>query len=358
MRQSDVVDARRPWALAWSARLRRAFGVVLVASGLCGCDACSRSGQRVTSGTDAGAAPGLSAERARLVLARVGERSITLGDYAAALERMDPFERMRYQTEDRRQALLDEMINVELWAREAARRGLDRRPEIVELVRQYQRDELLRRLRTSLPGPADLSAAEVSRFYQEHRQDFFEPERRRAAQIVLDDESLARRVLGEALGSSPERWAELVARYAPSTAVAAGDKTRARPPLEVPGDVGFLSRAPDPAGGGVPEPVRAAVFEIPAVGQVHSRLIPHAARFHVVRLVSKLEARQGSLAEVDAMIRARLVQKLQAEAETALLQRLRQATAVSIDDAALERVPAPTPAAAASSITKAAPAPP
>jgi hypothetical protein len=278
------------------------------------------------------------------VLARVGQRSITLGDYAAALERMDPFERMRYQTQDRRQALLDEMINVELLAREAERRGLDRRPETIELVRQFQRDESLRRLRASLPHPEDLSTADVSGYYEKHRADFFEPERRRAAHIVLTDEALGRRVLAQAQGSSPDRWRELVTEHAPSAADApvSGDKTAARPGLLVPGDLGMLSRStPDPADAAVGEALREALFEIPEVGQVHPRLIADASRFHVLRLVSKVEARQRMLAEVDALIRTRLVQELQVAAEAALIARLRRDTKISIDESMLERMPEP-----------------
>jgi hypothetical protein len=110
----------------------------------------------------------------------------------------------------------------------------------------------------------------------------------------------------------------------------------------------MLSEAADPASPGtVPEPVRQAVFQIPEAGQVYPQLVAHAGLFHVVRLVSKLEARQRSLAEVDAMIRARLVQKLQADAEAALIARLRQKTAVSIDESTLERVPSPPAAASA-----------
>src|SRR4051812_9873030 len=82
------------------------------ALGAAGCDGCATPGASPArlDGADAGTAAErrLTPEQASQVLARVGERSITLGDYAAALERMDPFERMRYQTEDRRQALLDE----------------------------------------------------------------------------------------------------------------------------------------------------------------------------------------------------------------------------------------------------------
>lgn len=322
------------------------MALVIVASGagLLGCESCSNVREPAAS-SDAGA--GLSPERAQQILARVGGRAITLGDYAAALDRMDPFERLRYQTEDRRQALLDEMINVELLAREAERRGLDQRPETVELIRQYQRDELLRRLRASLPGPADLSAEQVSNYYQDHRSEFFDPELRRAAHIELEDESAARRVLGAALGSSAERWRDLVVEHAKGGA-AAGDKTTARPPLEVPGDLGMLSEKADPQSpSAAPEPVRQAVFAIAEAGQVYPELVVHAGRFHVVRLVSKLEPRQRSLAEVDSLVRARLVSKLQADAEAALIARLRENTSVRVDEAALEQVAPPTPAATA-----------
>ncbi len=312
-----------------------------------GCDGCSRSETPRAAASDAGAAAGLSPEQAAQVLARVGERVITLGDYAAALDRMDPFERMRYQTQDRRQALLDEMINVELLAREAERRGLDRRPETVELVRQFQRDELLRRVRASLPRAEDLPAADVSRYYQDHRQAFYEPERRRAAQIALSGVELGRRVLSEARAADPDRWRELVAKYAPEAAPPTGDNTTSRPPLEVPGDLGLLTQQPDEPADALPDVVRQAVFQIESAGQVYPELVVYGGRFHVVRLVSKLEARQLSLAEADGMIRARLVQSLQASAEAALIARLRQSTAVKVDEAVLDGVQPPTPGASA-----------
>lgn len=317
-----------------------------------GCDGCSGAGQAPAASPDAGVA--LSPERAAQVLARVGTRTITLGDYAAALERMDPFERMRYQTDDRRQSLLEEMINVELLAREAERRGLDRLPATQERVRQFQRDELLRRLRASLPAP---SQEAVREYYGTHRSEFFEPERRRAAHIVLADAALAARVAREASGTDAEGWRALVRQHNPDALGDEGDKTVARPALEVPGDLGMLSvpdsapparEAQKKAGGeagalDVPEAVRRAVFEIPRVGEVYSQPVAHAGRFHVLRLVSLVEARQLTLEEVESVIRARLTRAEQERAEAELLARLRQTISVSIDEAALERVPEPAP---------------
>jgi peptidyl-prolyl cis-trans isomerase C len=314
-----------------------------------GCDGCSDD-ERPASAPDAGVARQLSPAQASQVLARVGERTITLGDYAAALERMDPFERMRYQTEDRRQALLDEMINVELLAREAERRGIDRRPETIELVRQYQRDEVLARLRASLPRPSDLPEAAVSQYYQEHRAEFFEPELRRGAEIVVDDAAVARDIVRQAAGATPERWLELVQKYAPAAAPPPGDRTSPRPPIEVPGDLGYLAAQPDQPSDPLPAAVREALFAIPRDGDVYPSPVAAGGRQHVVRRVSVREARQRSLAEVDALIRVRLIEARQVEARRQLLDRLRASTPLQVEQAALDRVEPPSPAAGASTL--------
>src|SRR5262249_17504775 len=73
-------------------------------------------------GPPAPAAPrpprGVPPDLAGRVLARVGDRTITLGDYVAVLDGMDRIERARYQTPDRREQLLKEIVDVELLARE------------------------------------------------------------------------------------------------------------------------------------------------------------------------------------------------------------------------------------------------
>src|SRR5690348_15947625 len=99
----------------WSSWVRYAV-IPIVALGF-GCN--EKAAQRSTR-SDAGRLPGgLSAEQAALVVARVGERTITLGDYAATLERMDQFDRLRYQSPERRKELLQEIIDVELLAQDA-----------------------------------------------------------------------------------------------------------------------------------------------------------------------------------------------------------------------------------------------
>src|SRR5260221_4085500 len=179
---------------------------------------------------------GLTPELAARVLAKVGDHEITLGEYAATLERMDPFERLRYQAPDRRKQLLDELIDLELLAEEARRRGLDKQPETQERVRQMLRDELLAQVRAAVPAPNDISEADARRYYEEHRDDFREPERRRVAHIVLGSEAEAKTVLEKALTATPADWGKLVAEKSRD----AQSKTAQALPPELSGDLGIV----------------------------------------------------------------------------------------------------------------------
>ncbi|HEX3854123.1 MAG TPA: hypothetical protein VHW01_24335, partial [Polyangiaceae bacterium] len=123
--------------------LDRSVGTLCVAAAALCASAChEKPKQTALPAASASALPGkLTPELARQVLAKVGDREITLGEYAETLERMDPFERVRYQSADRRKLLLNEIIQVELLAEEAKRRGLDKQPETQERLRQILKDE-------------------------------------------------------------------------------------------------------------------------------------------------------------------------------------------------------------------------
>src|SRR5262249_45583676 len=106
-------------------------------------------------------AGGLTAEEAAQVLARVGDHTITLGDYVAALEHMSQFDRMRYRAPERRKDLLREMIDVMLLADEARERGYDKDPITEQEIREIIRDAYFARAREAAPTPAEIPDQEV-----------------------------------------------------------------------------------------------------------------------------------------------------------------------------------------------------
>ena len=277
----------------------------------------------------------LTPEQAAKVLAEVGERRITLGEYAKVLERMDRFERLRYQSADRRRDLLNEMIEVELLAREAERRGLDKLPATRQRMRQVLREGMLRELRSKAPELSEIPDSEVRRYYEAHKQDFFEPERRRVAHIVLKDRSKAEQVLQEALKADPPTWGELVRRHSIDPEARNRDV-----PLELAGDLGIVTRAGDPrsADSEVPDAICKAVFALKKSGDVYDQLVTVESRHHIVRMISRTRARQRSYEEAERAVRVSIVRRKIEEAERQMEQKLREKYPVTVDHQALERL--------------------
>jgi len=286
------------------------------------------------------AAPGkLTPELARQVLAKVGEREITLGDYAETLERMDPFERIRYQSPDRRKQLLNEIIQVELLAEEAKRRGLDKQPETQERVRQMLKEELLRDVRQSVPSPTDIPEAEVRAYFDSHHDEFKEPERRRVAHLVLGSEAQAKAALQKALDATAADWGKLVTQVSLDKPAPSAGPT----PTELAGDLGIVGPPGHPRGANprVPEALRAAVFEVDKLGGVLNRVVSESGHFHVVRMTGRTEARDRSYQDAERTIRVTLVQQRIRDREAELERELKQRYPVSVDDEALSQVKVP-----------------
>jgi len=307
-------------------------GTIALAVGLA-CAACKTA---PVPPADAGAVPstGLTPEQSADVLARVGDRTITLGDYVAALRHMDQFDRLRYEAPERRKELLAEMIDVMLLADEARARGYDKDPLTEQEIRQVLRDAYLEKAREGAPAPADIPADEVREVYDAHRADFHDPERRRVSAIVLSTRTAATAALDAAKVATPAQWGELVRtksidRYA-----------RTDVPVDLAGDLGFVSPPGDDRGANprVPEEVRAAVFEIGAVGGVLPRVVESAGKLYVVRFASKADAHDRTFADAERSIRVKLAQEKLHARQDALIEQLRKQYPVQIDEAALATV--------------------
>ncbi len=327
-----------------SGRFSRLTVVLVAGIGLAACS--GRRQQSEQTKPDAGVsvrpAGQLTPEKARQVLAKVGDRTITLGDYAAALERMDRFERLRYQSPERRKQLLDEIINLELLAEEAKKRGLDQDDQTQARLDQALRDELVRDLRSAAPAIEAIPENEVRAYYDNHPDEFREPERRRVAVIAVANENEARSLVERARSASPEDWGKLVRKHSRLRAPA-GEQT----PLELEGDQGIVSAPGSPSGTAskMADAVVQAVFQIEKLGEVYPRPVRAGDTYYVVRLAGRSAARTRSYPEAERSIRVRLVQEKLDQAERQLLETLKKQFPVTIDEAALARVSVPAPSA-------------
>ncbi len=299
---------------------------------------CNESALQAPSPDAGTAVAGLSSEQAARVVAKVGDKTITLGDFARTLDRMDQFDRLRYQTKERRRELLDEIVDVELLAAEARRRGLDKSPEVEDAVRQVLRDAILSEARQGLPAPAEIPAEEVRAYYEANIDRFREPERRRVGAIALADKKEAEKVLKAALkATTPAGWGELVQK-------SGGPAKPQGAPVDLAGDLGFVGPPDDPKGasGKVPEPVRAAVFQIASAGEVLDHLVEADGKYYVVRMNGLTAGHSRTLAEADRSIRVALLQQKMQDLDKALEADLRAKFPVAIDEQALAKVKLPS----------------
>jgi hypothetical protein len=283
---------------------------------------------------------GLTAEQSTRVLAKVGDRLITLGDFGRTLERMDQFDRLRYQTKERRRELLGEIVDVELLAMEAKRRGLDKDPEVEDAIRQLLRDAMLAQARQGLPAPAEIPAEEVRAYYEANADKFNEPERRRVAAIVMSDKKAAEKVLKEAEKvSTGAAWGELFYKHSLTAPKEKGPNA----PLDLAGDLGIVGPPGEPRGANpqVPEPVRAAVFTIGNVGSIAGELVEVEGKYYVVRMNGITAGHHRTLAEADRSIRVSILQQKMQDQERALEEQLKKKFPVQIDDAALAAIKLP-----------------
>jgi hypothetical protein len=247
---------------------------------------------------------------------------------------MDRYERLRYQSPERRQALLDEMINLELLAQEARRQKLDQDPEYQLRLDQALRDEVLVDLRARVPAPEAIESREVRAYYDAHRTDYKEPERRRVSAIVVGSEKEATKLVELARSCTPTGWGELVRKH--SIQRDNGENT----PLELEGDLGIVSAPGEPRGKGpvLSEAILKALFAIPKVGDVYDTPVRDGQRFYVIRMTGRTEARERSFSEAERSIRVRLVDERIERAEKDLVEKLRLSTRVEINDVALTKL--------------------
>ena len=300
---------------------------------LLGCKGC----QNDTVAPDAGdhaQTSSLTPEQAAKVLAKVGDDVITLGDYVAALEHMDQFDRLRYQSPERRKELLEELIEVELLAQEATAKGYDKDVVAQQELRAVLRDAMLREARAGAPQPSDIPEADVHAYYDAHKTDFVDPERRRVSLIVTKDETSAKAALDQARDSSAARWGELVRKLSDDA------QAKANVPVDLAGDFGIVSPPGDVRGENarVPGEVRTAVFEVAKVGDVLGRVVRAGDKYYVVRFTQQLVGHERTYAEAERAIRVRLAQERAKGKEDETYQALRKQFPVKIDDGVLATV--------------------
>ena len=241
-----------------------------------------------------------------------------------------------------KEALLDEMIRLEVLAARGREAGYDKDPEIVAALKRMLAEKF-ERDRAGGARTASVSDAEIAQYYADHPAEFGAVERRRAALIFMrisaaaaegqkqDAAERAARAAGEAKKQDPSilSFGKVAAKYSEDQA------TR-----YVGGDVGWLrmgeSSRFDPA-------VVAALFKLSRPGDV-SPVVAAPDGLYVVKLTERDGGVPRPLAAVRANIARQLAQEKKLRAEREAYEKVRAGAHVSVDRAVLDSIQAPVDA--------------
>ena len=277
---------------------------------------------------------GLDAETAALVVATIGQRSITLGELAEHIARQPRAMRARFATAEQRERLLRDMVDFEVLAGEAARLGLDRKPTVQLALKQALVRELLSRSDAAGAAVSELDESQMRAWYAAHHDRFNKPERRRAAMLVTatpDEAPAVAEQLREALSHSPRLVRQVFGDFV--VAKSADEATKA-----LKGDLGWLVLGAEPptVGQGVVQ----AVFGLDKIGEVAGPLPLPDGRQALVQLTHREPAVAQSFDQARPAVQSALIEELQASARTEYVAQLRSAADVHIDSGVLARLDA------------------
>ena len=295
-------------------------------------------------------------ERRRGVLAKVGEVDITVGEFEDRLNKQGPFRRVQYSAPEKRREFLDQMIDWELQAQEADRRGLGNDPAVEEQMKRVMSSLLLRREVDDRVRPTDVTEEEMRAYYNEHITTFKRPERVRAYQIVLSDQTKAQQMLTKLLDEDVDtREFRRLAREMSEDPV-----TKRRG-----GDLRYFTRPEDRQEGDpeVPEAVVKATFDLlakrrsaqkqktpPVPGKapheqslegftpIYPKLVKTAQGYHIVRFMGHREAVNREFDEVERQIQNRIWREKLQKAREDFIEGLREKHRVTINEGNLDLV--------------------
>jgi len=252
------------------------------------------------------------------VLAQIGKTVITVGSFADEINRKSPYLRARYATLERRKDLLENMVQRELLAVEAARRGLDKDPDVQRTMKQVMIQKLLTKVFKEQVESKGVPVDELKKFYQAHFKEYNKPEQVRVSQILVKDKATADKVLAEArkAGMNMRAWRDLVRKYSTDRQ----SKIRG-------GDLRYF----DAKATRLPKALVAAAFKLQKPGQLAGSIKTDKG-FSIIRLTHRRKAFKRTFDEVQAQIKQRLLREKRSKVIKAYVENLKKKAKITVND--------------------------
>jgi peptidyl-prolyl cis-trans isomerase C len=263
-------------------------------------------------------------------VAKVDDTVIDVGDVQERINKQSPFIRSRYTTVDKKKEFLDNLIRFEVMAKEAQKRGYDKDPEVIRVMKQQMISKFLQKDFESKLKVEDVPEPDVEKYYNGHPDEFNQKDQVRVSQILVKDKPKADKVLAEVKASpklpagtdQQKPFRDLVTKYSED------EDSKARG-----GDLLFLDKDSTQ----VPRPVVEAAFALKEVGDV-SAPIKSEKGFHILKLTQKRPGFSRPLPEVKRQIQQRLFRDIRTKALDDFYAEMKKKTTVEVFEANLEKV--------------------
>ena len=268
------------------------------------------------------------------MVAKVGATVITVGEFQERINKQSPFVRARYTTNEKKKEFLDSLIRFEVMANEAERRGYDKDPEVLRVMKQQMISKFLQKDFESKLKVEDVPDADVEKYYKEHPAEFNQKDEVRVSEVVAKDKAKADKAYAEAkalpkiaaAAPAPEgnqkQFKDIVAKY--------GDDDEAK---QRGGDLGFF----DKESTRYPKPVVEAAFKLAEVGDVAAPIKVEKG-WSVIRLTQKRPGFNRPLAEVKRQIQQRLFRDTRTKAMDNFVAELKKKSVIDVNENNLAKV--------------------
>lgn len=231
----------------------------------------------------------------------------------------------------RRHAVLKKLLVPELQgAAEARARGLDKRPRTADRLRELYARAMEAELARLTAEQRPVTAADVQKYFDEHRERFETPRRIRIWRILVNDEQLAKKIIAESQGAAgPAKWRNFARESSLDTATKFRD-----------GDLGFVREdgQTDTPQLRVDPALFAAVDKL-SEGQLAPEPLKLASGIAVVWRRGSLPAISRTLAQETPAIRTLLTRERLESARKDLVAELRKQRLSAYDAQLLETLP-------------------
>ena len=122
------------------------------------------------------------------VLAKVSDREIREKDIDQVIRMMGPQGAMMYDNPQGRRAVLDELVSMHLFALKGAEEKLDQTPEFKAALETFRNQSLARAAIDASLKDVTASDEDAKKFYDEHPDQFTQPERVHVRHILISDD--------------------------------------------------------------------------------------------------------------------------------------------------------------------------